>query len=99
MPQIDYYKILGIERTASADDIKKAYYYLAKKYHPDKNSQSMDKYLLICEAYKILGNLDKRLEYAITLYEEIWNEFELNDKDIEQIFKQQTKNDNRKRKK
>jgi len=88
MPKVDYYKILGIERTASAEDIKKAYYYLVKKYHPDKNPQSMDKYLLVCEAYKILGNLDNRLEYAISLYEEVWNDFEINNKELKQIFKQ-----------
>ena len=86
MPQIDYYKILGIERTASAEDIKKAYYYLAKKYHPDKNPNCMDKYLLVCEAYRTLGDLDNRLEYAISLYEEVWNEFKLNDNELKQIL-------------
>lgn len=70
MKQIDYYKILGVARTATAEDIKKAYYYLAKKYHPDKNPNTKDKYLLISEAYKVLGNLDSRLDYAISQYEE-----------------------------
>jgi curved DNA-binding protein len=91
MLNVDYYKILGLERTASADDIKKAYYYLAKKYHPDKNPKCKEKYMLVCEAYKILGNLDNRLEYAISLYEEIWNEFEINNNEIKQLFQQNKK--------
>ena len=91
MPKSDYYKVLEIERTASAKDIKKAYYHLSKKYHPDKNPDCMDKYLLVCEAYKILGDLDKRLEYAISLYEEVWNDFEINNKELEQILLQQKK--------
>ena len=97
MIQIDYYKILGIERTASAEDIKKAYYNLAKKYHPDKNPNCMDKYLLVCEAYRILGDLDNRLKYAITLYEEVWNDFEIDNKELKQIF-QTHKKQNVKRK-
>lgn len=71
MIKTDYYKILGIARTASSNDIKKAYYSLAKKYHPDKNPGAKDKYLLINEAYKVLGNLDNRLDYAISQYEDM----------------------------
>lgn len=65
----NYYKILGVKRTASADDIKKAFYELARKFHPDKNenADSIDKFNEINEAYRILGNLDERLKYSIIL--------------------------------
>ena len=86
MKQIDYYKILGVPREASADDIRKAYYSLAKKYHPDLNSNAKDKYLLITEAYSILGDLDKRLDYALSLYDDIWKDLELTDAEIISIF-------------
>jgi len=68
---IDYYKILGVPREASSEKIKKAYYSLAKKYHPDKNPKTTEKYLLITEAYHTLGNLDNRLNYALNMYDEI----------------------------
>jgi len=71
MKQVDYYKILGVTRAASSSEIRKAYYSLAKKYHPDLNANSLEKYMLITEAYSVLGDLDKRLDYAISLYDEI----------------------------
>jgi DnaJ-class molecular chaperone len=70
----DYYKILGVERTASAQDIKKAYYKLIWKYHPDKSNNNdyyLEKFLEITEAYNVLGNLDNRLRYSIMLHSEI----------------------------
>lgn len=66
----DYYKILGIESTASAETIRKAYLALSKRYHPDLNQndeESLNKFLDIAEAYKVLGNLDNRLQYTIQL--------------------------------
>jgi len=66
----DYYKILGVERTASSIDIKKAYHRLSKVYHPDLspgNPFVLDKFQEITEAYNVLGNLDSRLEYAAQL--------------------------------
>lgn len=62
----DYYKILGIERSASQDEIKKAYRKLAVKYHPDKNPDDKvaeEKFKEISEAYQVLGNADSRKKY------------------------------------
>jgi curved DNA-binding protein len=62
----DYYKILGIERNASADDIKRAYRKLAIKYHPDKNPNnkaSEEKFKEINEANEVLGDPEKRKKY------------------------------------
>ena len=53
----DYYKILGVDRKASEDDIRKAYRKLAMKHHPDKNpgdKKSEDKFKEINEAYQVL---------------------------------------------
>ena len=57
----DYYRVLGLRRGASQDEIKKAYRKLAKQYHPDKNSDSgaEDKMHEINEAYEALLNKDK----------------------------------------
>ncbi len=62
----DYYKVLGIDKTASADEIKKAYRKLAVKYHPDKNpdnKQAEEKFKEINEANDVLGNPEKRKKY------------------------------------
>ena len=61
----DYYKILGVSKTATNDDIKKAYRKLAKKYHPDKNSgaSTEEKFKEISEAYSVLGEPARRTEY------------------------------------
>ena len=58
----DYYKILGVERTAGADEIKKAYRKLAMKYHPDRNQgnkQAEDQFKEINEAYEVLSDPQK----------------------------------------
>ncbi|MBF9253594.1 J domain-containing protein [Pontibacter sp. 172403-2] len=62
----DYYKVLGVEKSASQADIKKAYRALAKKYHPDKNKNDKgaeEKFKDISEAYEVLGDEEKRKQY------------------------------------
>jgi curved DNA-binding protein len=62
----DYYKILGVERKASADDIRKAYRKLAMQFHPDKNpgdKKSEEKFKEINEAYQVLSDETKRARY------------------------------------
>ncbi|MDD2696777.1 MAG: molecular chaperone DnaJ [Candidatus Pacebacteria bacterium] len=58
----DYYQILGISRQASQDEIKKAYYKLAHKYHPDKGGDEK-KFKEISEAYRILSNKERKAQY------------------------------------
>src|SRR6187455_1186865 len=62
----DYYKILGVAKTASTDDIKKAFRKLAVKYHPDKNQGDKvaeEKFKEISEANEVLSDPDKRKKY------------------------------------
>lgn len=61
----DYYKTLGVEPDASADDIRKAYRKLARKYHPDRNKESgsEDRFKEIGEAYEVLKDAEKRKQY------------------------------------
>ncbi|MBL6649347.1 MAG: molecular chaperone DnaJ [Flavobacteriaceae bacterium] len=62
----DYYDILGIEKSASESEIKKAYRKMAIKYHPDKNpgdSKAEENFKKAAEAYEVLGNKEKRAKY------------------------------------
>jgi curved DNA-binding protein len=62
----DYYKVLGVERNASADDIRKAYRKLAMQYHPDRNpgdKQAEDRFKEMNEAYQVLSDEQKRARY------------------------------------
>lgn len=63
----DYYEIMGVESTASTEDIKKAYKKLAKKYHPDinKSSTSEELFKLISEAHEVLSDETKRTQYDL----------------------------------
>ncbi len=62
----DYYEVLGVDKSASADDIKKAYRTLAKKYHPDLNNHSAEaeeKFKEVNEAYSVLSDPEKKSNY------------------------------------
>jgi molecular chaperone DnaJ len=60
---MDYYKILGVGRDASDEEIKKAYRKLAHKYHPDKSGGDEKKFKEINEAYQVLSDKSKRAQY------------------------------------
>ncbi|MFA6414897.1 MAG: molecular chaperone DnaJ [Candidatus Paceibacterota bacterium] len=59
----DYYNVLGVDRKATQDDIKKAFRKLAHKYHPDKGGTDESKFKEITEAYSVLSDDKKRREY------------------------------------
>lgn len=59
----DYYKILGIDKSASKDEIKKAFYKLAHKYHPDKKGGNEEQFKKVNEAYQVLSDDAKRSKY------------------------------------
>lgn len=66
MASRDYYEILGVKKTASEDELKKAYRNLAKKWHPDKHKGDKDaenKFKEISEAYAVLSDSEKRAQY------------------------------------
>lgn len=80
MAYIDYYKILGVDKSASRDDVKKAFKKLARKYHPDLNPNdpsAKQRFQEINEANEVLGDPEKRKKYD--QYGEHWkhaDEFE-----------------------
>ncbi|WP_268035670.1 molecular chaperone DnaJ [Algoriphagus sp. PAP.12] len=66
MAKRDYYEVLGVSKSASADEIKKAYRKLAIQYHPDKNPdnpEAEEKFKEAAEAYEVLSNQEKRQRY------------------------------------
>ena len=73
----DYYKILGVAKTASQDEIKKAFRKLAVKYHPDKNpgdKKAEEKFKEINEANEVLSDPEKRKKYD--QLGENWNRYQ-----------------------
>ena len=66
MAYIDYYKVLGLDKSASEAEIKKAYRKLARKYHPDVNpgdTEAEEKFKEVNEAHEVLGDPEKRRKY------------------------------------
>src|SRR3989338_2645067 len=59
----DYYELLGVTKTSTKDDIKRAFHKLAHKFHPDKKEGDADKFKEVSEAYSILSDDKKRAEY------------------------------------
>jgi len=59
----DYYKILGVDKSASEEEIKKAYRKLAHQFHPDRPGGDAEKFKKINEAYQVLSNREKRAQY------------------------------------
>lgn len=62
-PQKDYYALLGITESATADEIKKAFKKLAVQHHPDKKGGNKEKFQEINEAYQVLNDPKKKQQY------------------------------------
>lgn len=62
------YKILGIDKTASPEEIKKAYFIMAKKYHPDSTDKSeVQKFYEVSDAYQVLSDIEERRAYDLVI--------------------------------
>lgn len=63
MAKKDYYEVLGVQKSASKDEVKKAFHKLAHKYHPDKAGGDSERFKEVSEAYSVLSDDKKRAEY------------------------------------
>jgi len=91
MAFIDYYKIMGLDKTASETDIKKAYRKLARKYHPDLNpndKEAEQKFKEVNEANEVLSNPEKRNKYD--KYGKDWSQAEAYEQANQQQYRQQS---------
>jgi curved DNA-binding protein len=85
----DYYKILGVEKNASKEEISKAFRKLAVKYHPDKNPNNKvaeEKFKEITEAHEVLGDPEKRKKYDALGAN--WNQYQSTGRGFEDFFSQ-----------
>ncbi|MCX6151367.1 MAG: J domain-containing protein [Ignavibacteriales bacterium] len=92
----DYYKILGVGKTATQDEIRKAYRKLAKRFHPDKNQgdkSSEEKFKEINEANEVLSDPDKRKKYD--RLGSNWNNSQFAGSDFDNWFKNQSSSRNK----
>jgi curved DNA-binding protein len=88
----DYYKILGIEKSATKDEIKKAYRKLALKYHPDRNPNDKaaeEKFKEITEAHEVLSDPEKREKYDSLGAN--WKQYQARGRGFEDFFSQYNK--------
>ncbi len=75
MVQKDYYKILGLDRKASQQEIKKAFRRLAREYHPDVNKDKVnakERFKDVAEAYEVLGDPERRRQYDLGHVDQAW---------------------------
>ena len=91
---MNYYKILNIQKNSSLSEIKLAYRKLALKYHPDKPTGNENKFKEITEAYEVLSDSQKRIEYDNPHSKGIHKFTSHNPNDIFNVFFGRTSNDN-----